>query len=213
MKLTRSDILFGALVTWTMVASTLVVRGMHRSHEAPIIASPISTRVTNWRTVASSGFDFGPRDAPTTIVVFSDFQCPYCRQFSLVIDSLRQRRPDVRIVDRQLPIEGLHPQAFVAAIAAECARDVGRYAELRSEMFHHPGLIMDEQWNMLGSAAGVRDLRRFVQCISQREHAEEVRRDVAVAKELGIEATPTVLINDRLVSGFQSLSQLEAALQ
>src|SRR5438128_1768001 len=95
---------------------------------------------------ASHGFAVGPPDAPVTLVVFSDFECPFCRRFALVVDSLKLVHPEVRIVERNFPLEDIHHAAFDAARAAECARDVLSYQAVRRLLFSRQPLVEGRQW-------------------------------------------------------------------
>ena len=79
----------------------------------------------------------GPEGARVTIVAFADFQCPYCQRAQGVIDQvMKAYSGKVQLVHRDFPLDG-HPQAFVAARAARCAGEQGRYWE------YHRSLMMD----------------------------------------------------------------------
>ncbi len=63
----------------------------------------------------------GPADARVTIVEFSDYQCPHCRQLYTVMQVIEQKYPQVRIVYKDFPLAGIHPWATTAAVGARCA--------------------------------------------------------------------------------------------
>lgn len=77
---------------------------------------------------AATGHPLGPPDAPVRMVVFSDFQCPFCAAAVEEIDRLSHESDGrITVVFRHFPIESIHPHAFAAAVAAECAGEQGRF--------------------------------------------------------------------------------------
>lgn len=200
-RLTLHDWLFGALVVWTGVATAIIVARRGASAASPARAPRSEQVVRNWRDYSKRGFAVGPASAATTIVVFSDFQCPYCQQLSFAIDSFARARPDVRIVERHFPIAGLHQQAYDAAIAAECAGASGDYPGMRHALFTRRGLVMDAQWGSLATEAGIHDTAAFTRCVAGKKTGEIVDADLEAGRRLGVEGTPTMLINDSLFVG------------
>lgn len=142
------------------------------------------------------------------IVEFSDFQCPFCRTSYRVLKELRRTRgTDFALTYRHLPLQEVHPQAFNAAVAAECAAGQDRFASFHDELFEQPNLVRASEWLSLAEKAGIRDLDRFGSCLQQDRAADRVRRDLAVADSLGLVATPTFIVNGRVVTGTQTLDE------
>ncbi|PIZ65142.1 hypothetical protein COY14_03010, partial [Candidatus Roizmanbacteria bacterium CG_4_10_14_0_2_um_filter_36_9] len=82
----------------------------------------------------------GPKDAPVTIIEFSDFECPFCARAFTTIEQIKQEYPDsVKIVYKQLPLTNLHPDAQKAAEASVCASDQGKFWEMHDKMFKSQG--------------------------------------------------------------------------
>jgi protein-disulfide isomerase len=215
-----SDLTFALLVAWTMVATSLVfrrTRGDGRIAATQSSPSPNAKPVKNAESLAGHGHAIGVgRRGPSTsqrVVVFSDFQCPFCRTFSKVIDTLRMTHPEVRIVERQFPLVDLHEAAYPAALAAECAGDVGRYAQMRSAMFERRGLVEDQQWGALAARAGIQDTSAINACVTTRRHAAVVDADIDAGRAAGIVATPSIIIGDSLFTGALPLADLERRLR
>lgn len=168
----------------------------------------------------------GPPDARIEVVVFADFECPYCRQLATVLRVLTQRRPgEVRLVWRDFPLPG-HAQARALAQAARCAGEQGAFWPFHDHLFTAAiGLptataptTADTGAALAGggdplirAAADVGlDVALFTACSTQGRHHEAIDRDVALGMALGVTATPTLFINGRKVVGLRTLDAYEA---
>lgn len=161
---------------------------------------------------------FGPEQAPVTLAVFSDFQCPLCAQEA---KELRSRIPaefgaDVRVTFMDYPLDSIHPWARTASIAGRCVyRQNGpAFWDFHDWVFNHQSEITADnvrakiaQWppgNQVNAA-------QLMQCIDARATELEVNRTVALAKKLGVDSTPTNFLNGRRLVGhipWQSMSQI-----
>jgi protein-disulfide isomerase len=159
------------------------------------------------------GPSLGPENAAVTIVEFSDFQCPYCRQASGIVYNLAEKYPEeVRIVYRHLPLDRLHPRARAGAEASACAADQGLFWEYHDQLFANPRAFEDEDLRGYAREVGA-DEERFDACFDAREHAAKVEADVAAAVELGITGTPAFVVNGILLYGLQSEEAFERLIQ
>lgn len=144
------------------------------------------------------------KDAPVTIVEFSDFQCPYCSKAALTVDELKKKYgKKLNVVFKQYPLP-FHSQAKIAANAALCA------AEQKPELFWkmHDKLFGDQaklNRNDLDETArklGVKD-GDFKKCMDAKKYFAQIDKDIDQGKELGVKSTPTFFVNGKLVSGAQ----------
>lgn len=159
---------------------------------------------------ASKGHASGSPDAPVTIVEFSDFQCAYCRQNHEALAALLRRRVGaVRVLHRHFPLnsacnEGiprsLHPQACLAAEAAECAAEQGAYDEMAALLFENQRRLFRAPIERLAARSGL-DLGRFKGCLDQRRGRSAVITDSRDGNRLELKSTPTMFINGRRVTG------------
>ena len=149
---------------------------------------------------------WGNADAPVTIIEFSDFQCSYCRVFyQTTLVTLLERYPkQVRFVYRDFPLASIHPQATLAAEAAQCAHAQGRFWEFHNALFANPNQLGPELYQTLAISMGL-DKDRFATCLTSREFSEEVEKDFNVARALGVTGTPTFFINGIPLVGAQPL--------
>ena len=168
----------------------------------------------------TSGPSFGPADAKVTIVVFSDFQCPYCREFAKTVrDNLPQKYPkDVRVVFEDFPIGSIHKWAHAAAEAAHCLGQQKPDAfwafhdwifphqqEVNSDNLREKSLEIAKEQNLDLAAAG--------SCIDTHATAQQVDRSIEAGRALQIQQTPTAFVNGRTISGAIPWSSLNTVIQ
>jgi protein-disulfide isomerase len=162
----------------------------------------------------------GPADAKVTIVEFSDFQCPYCgRAWELVEKEILPKYGDkVRFVFKQMPLVQIHPWAEGAAIASECAYQQGNDAfwTVYNGLFSQQASITAENLrakveSIAGDAAGV-DVPKLLACFDGRNTLAAVQADMKEAGEVGVNSTPTFIVNGRRVAGAQDAAQFGKVL-
>lgn len=146
----------------------------------------------------------GSSSATVVIIEFSDFQCPYCGQnFRTVYPLIRRDFVDVGRVSyvfRHLALNDIHPSAFKAAEASECARDQGKFWEMHDQLFSHQSALGAP--DLITYAEALRlDLREFRPCLVDDKKAPRIKKDMDEAKALGLTGTPTFLIGRRTRDG------------
>ena len=147
----------------------------------------------------------GDENAPVTVVEFADYQCPFCRKFSLqTFDQLKANYIDtgkVRFVYKDFPLEQMHDRAIEMAEAANCAADQGKYWEMNKKLFNEqqeisPGRMARfsadkiPQW---AEEIGL-NMDEFNQCTSASEYEAEAREDLQEGQKLGVTGTPTFFV-------------------
>jgi len=199
MARSATDIAAMGIFLCTIVLTGVVVRRELQSAPPP---QPTERSVTSRKELTMVGRAIGPDTAPVTIVEFSDFQCPYCAKVQPTIDSLRRKYPDkVKILYRHLPLETLHPLAWTAALASECAGDQGKFTEYHDLLWRMQDSLGRVPWPSLAKRVGVADLKAFEQCTAEEKHSFAIRRDVLLARDLSLRGTPTFIIGTDLYEG------------
>jgi protein-disulfide isomerase len=144
----------------------------------------------------------GPKDAPVTIVEFSDFQCPFCKRAQAVVDDILRQYPDkVRLVYRDYPLP-FHPQAGPAAEAAHCAGDQGKYWEYNHHLMSVEGSLQPDDLKKRATELGL-DMASFQQCVDGTKWDATIKQTTDEAAALGVTGTPTFFINGRMIVGAQ----------
>jgi protein-disulfide isomerase len=156
----------------------------------------------------------GDAGAKVTIIEFGDYQCPSCRLFWKDVEPRLKKdyidKGTVRLVFRDFPIVEIHPEAIVAAVAAQCAAEQGKYWQYHDKVFREQDnrgddIIRFKVTDLKKWAADLRfDTAAFNQCVDSARYKDEVTKDYADGSALGIQGTPTFFINGRFVGGAQA---------
>lgn len=151
--------------------------------------------------VSASDPSLGNPSAPVTIVEFSDFQCPFCQRVAPTLKRVRETYGDkVRIVWKDFPLTQIHPEAFKAGEAAHCAGEQGKFWEYHDRLFANQQALQPESLKKHAADLGL-DASRFNACVDSAKYGDRVSEGVAQGSRLGVNSTPTVYINGRLLSG------------
>jgi protein-disulfide isomerase len=157
----------------------------------------------------------GPANAPATLTVFSDFQCPYCSRLVPFLEEVVAKNPDkVRIIFKQFPLR-MHNFALPAALASLAAREQGKFWPMHDLLFANSSQLSEEKIRSLAQQAGL-DLARFDKDRNAQLLKEEVQRDMALGQKAGVQGTPSVFINgkllrERTMPGVQAIIDREVA--
>lgn len=163
----------------------------------------------------------GPAQAPVTIIEFSDFQCPFCREMHFVLKEMRNKfGPRIRVVYKNFPLDAqcnpalkssLHPNSCELAFAAECAYQEGCfegfYDKLIESGAYGQGALMQ-----MAIDCGM-DPNRFQACMAGDSPKKAVAKDIDDAVKIGIKGTPMLVINGRIIQGSRSEKEMEEIIK
>jgi protein-disulfide isomerase len=165
--------------------------------------------VPMWERFANAGHRVGSDSTSFKLVVFSDFQCPYCAKFQDSLAAFESRfHKQVAVIYRHYPLTTLHPAAFEAALASECAAAQGGYQAYQNILFANQDSIGHIPWDRFASLASIPDLDGFRHCFATRQFENRVRADKTAGDSLGIQGTPAILGGGQMVYGAVSPTQL-----
>jgi protein-disulfide isomerase len=161
----------------------------------------------------------GKADAPVTIVEYSDFQCPFCRQSQPMLErALREYEGKVKLVFKHLPLRG-HAWALDAALLSECVRlqDPGPEVFWRLHDFYFDSGTALRQNTILEATVDFLkgeeiDGAKLTKCYQDQETADRVRQDMDESRVIGVKGTPAFLVNDVLLSGALAYDVLNAVI-
>lgn len=200
-RLTRFYFVLGGLALIGGVG--LWYAAQNRGAADPAVAAAVPAAVDDGFT----GYAKGAEDAPVEVVEYSDFQCPFCAQFAVVqlpdIDRRLIATGRVRWRFRDFPLDNAHPHARIAARAAQCAGEQGRFWEM-----HDALLWRQREWASLRDARskfeeyareiGV-DRGAFRDCFGSTKYDGRVQASLEEGRGRGVGGTPTLFVNGRNV--------------
>jgi protein-disulfide isomerase len=162
-------------------------------------------------STAYSAGSTGPSSAPITIVEFSDYQCPYCQRAEQSVQEVRKKYGDkVRLIYMDFPLP-MHQYALKAAQAARCAGDQGKYWEYHDALFADQSKL--DAAGLKATAAKLKlDPKKFDQCTAHDLHMDQIRKSQKEGADVGVDGTPSFVINGRMLSGAQPASEFESVI-
>jgi NhaA family Na+:H+ antiporter len=152
-------------------------------------------------------------DGPLELVMYGDFQCPYCTAAQSILARVERRLAGrLRFAFRHLPITELHPDAQNAAEASEEAAAQGRFWEMHDRLYAARGQLDVADLVAYAGELGL-DAERVRSALADHVHADRVRRDAAGAVAMGVRGTPTFFVNGELHEGAFDAGSLVEALE
>jgi Na+/H+ antiporter NhaA len=154
----------------------------------------------------------GPIEAPVTVVEYGDFECPYCGQAEPFVRELLREFGDVRYVWRHLPLNDVHPQAQLAAEAAEAAAEQDAFWSMHDLLLDHQDALRPADLMGYAEQLGL-DVERFSSQLRKHAGANRVAEDVNSADLSGVSGTPTFFINGQRHYGAYDTDTLATAVR
>jgi len=143
----------------------------------------------------------GKKDAPITLVEFSDFQCPYCERMYPVLKQVEQKYGDkVRVIYRQYPLVSIHPFAQKAAEASLCANEQGKFWEMHNAMFEDQKKLAVADLKQTAQRLGMNG-KKFDSCLDSGRYVEQIQSDSKEAVRSGVTGTPAMFVNGVVIDG------------
>ena len=155
------------------------------------------------------GAIIGNPNGKVTLVEFIDFACGYCKRSVADVEQLVAANPDLKVVVRELPI--LSPESADAAKMALAAAEQGKYAAFHKAMFE-TGRPDSQTIAAAAQAAGL-DMARAAKTIADPRAQAEIERNVGLARQLGINGTPSWVAGNHMLSGAVGVAELSKVLE
>jgi protein-disulfide isomerase len=191
----------GERSTSQFVAGMIMIAGA-------VLALPSHAKTASPAPSAALEILTGPADAAVSIVVFSDYSCPYSSQLYFQLEALEKKYPaQLRAMLKQLPLE-IHPQSPLAHEAALAAAAQGKLGAMSELLFANQKRL--DRDSLLAYARQLHlDMPAFRQAMDSHLYRPLVEEDLLEARALGIDSTPTIFLNGHRLDGFQSLEVLD----
>jgi protein-disulfide isomerase len=167
---------------------------------------PISSKDPMW----------GKRDAPVTVVIYSDFQCPFCSRVEPTLKQVRETYgPDkVRLVWKNNPLP-FHPNAKPAAEAAQgvfATSGSDAFWKFHDTAFANQGALGPDSYVKWAQEAGVKDIAAYKAGLDSHKWADKVDKDLNDGKSAGVQGTPSFFVNGSFINGAQPFDNFKKTI-
>ena len=168
--------------------------------------------------VSSDEWIKGNPEGEVTLIEFSDFQCPACKNYAPIMQKLGDELgADLRIVYRHLPLVSIHKNAIPSAKAAEAAGIQGKFWEMHDKLFDKQDEWIDDskpsdKFEEYAGEIGI-DIEKFKADYESEEVKNAVNSDLASANSLRLSSTPTFVINGRVIESPRSYDDFKRLIE
>ncbi len=166
----------------------------------------------------------GSKDAPLTLIEFSDYQCPFCGRFyRLILPQIKKDFIDtgrLKYVFRDFPLS-MHPFAGKAAQAAQCSGEQGKYFDFHDKVFENQSSMNIDALKSYAKGLGL-NMKDFNACLDGGKYADEIKKDMEAGVKAGVRGTPSFIlgrttsdgvIKGRLIRGAQPYQVFKSAIE
>ncbi|MEA2007335.1 MAG: thioredoxin domain-containing protein [Patescibacteria group bacterium] len=166
-------------------------------------------------TISEGDAVLGNPEAAVKMVVYSDFQCPYCSKYFEQVKQIAEENESVVLIYKDLPLD-FHPKAVNAAHAARCAGQQEMFWEVARELYSTQDIWGKQEGKMpfitMATKLGL-NRADFTTCIEEETFTEEIEKDMDEAKNFGISGTPATFINGQFLSGVVEQEELNSLIE
>lgn len=145
---------------------------------------------------------WGNLEAPVKIIVYSDFECPFCFDFYNTTKEIKDEfGGQVAVIFRHYFLSS-HPNALLAAMASECAGEQDKFWLMYDKLFadNKEGELNTEEFKKDASEIGL-DKNKFAKCLDEEKYKDKILAQKQEGKEAGVIGTPTIFVNDEIYPG------------
>ncbi|MBW7933668.1 MAG: thioredoxin domain-containing protein [Gemmatimonadaceae bacterium] len=187
---------------FVLAALTFAAVAAHREFSPPVAAKSVAARTgggitfqKDWQDAGPNGHTLGDPAAKLRIIVLSDLECPACGRLDRIARSVRRRyAKEVAVVFVHFPLQ-LHRFALPAARAAECAATIGRFETFVERVYAKQDSLGLKPWGEIAAEAGIGDTTHIATCAVGVTVAPLIDAGIAYGNKIGVNATPTVIVN------------------
>lgn len=165
----------------------------------------------------------GEKDAPISVVEFSDFECPYCKKASQsTVGGLKNsqmfKNGEINLIYKHFPLSRMHPDAQKAAEASECANNQGEFWEYHDKLFRNQNSLGISSLKQYAKELGL-DTEEFNSCLVNGDEEDKVKSDANIGRNAGAKGTPYFIVINKETGETQSASgaipwqQLKSAIE
>lgn len=185
---------------------TTILLGSSKTKTAKIMSLTFAANID----ISGSPY-LGNPSAPVTIVLFSDFQCPFCAKVGAVVEQVLEAYPqDVKVVFKHFPLAS-HRFASLAALASVAAQNQGKFWQFHDALFAAQQELSQQKILGLAGELGL-DIKKFTADVGGQEAKDRLTKDVNDGKAAGLKGTPTLFVNGRQADK-NTIDELKAMIE
>lgn len=159
---------------------------------------------------------FGNKDAGVKVIIFSDFECPYCKALYQSLRKIMGQYSDkVFFVHKDFPLD-FHAQAGPTALAANCALEQGKFWEYGDRLFANQinwqSTTGTQKFKEYAQSLGLK-MSQFNQCLDSKKYQDKIDGDKSDAANFGVSGTPAIFINNKFTNGVISTDDLKKSIE
>jgi len=212
---TNTKARWDTILTVVLVGCAVLTTGLVLRRELfPQASAPVMPQkpvfIDNWQAHLDKGARVGSPEAPVQLIEFADYECPFCASFHTTLEAVRKQYPtQLALTYVHYPIQG-HRFAEPAARVVECAGEQGRFEAMHARLYQWQNQMGLKPWNAFAAEAGVPNLAAFESCVQETEPVAKVVEGRKLGNELGVQGTPTIVINGWKLPRPPSATELDA---
>ncbi|MCL5031300.1 MAG: DsbA family protein [Bacteroidetes bacterium] len=209
MKAKIDNIFTSILVICALIVTFLIVRKEFLTGDQTINISSVD----NWKELITHDGKIDTNSPKVYLIEFFDYECPYCNTLDATLDTIQSKYNDkIKIIRYHFPLN-IHPLAYRAAIAAECASKQDYFDMYHKELMRNQYKLNSINFTEVARQIGIKDIGKFQKCVDHEETADIIAKNVQLAKEYKITGTPTLIINDKMISGVINSKTIEKIIK
>jgi len=185
-----------------VISQTQAEEEKNKNDNLSVINSVGQLVTSSVKSIEESDHIWGEINAPVQLIIYSDFACPVCADFSPALETLKNEFGDELVIAfRHFPLN-YHQAALPAALASECAAEQGKFWDMHNKLFT---LNQSRQMSISNFSEAARELElnedKFNNCLDQEKYKDKVLEQVAAGEQAGVNGTPTIFINGVTLPG------------
>lgn len=205
MKNRIDNIFTSILVICALIITFFVLRKEFFAEDQTLSISSIE----NWEKLLPHDAKASANNPKVFLIEFFDYECPFCSTLDATLDTIKLKYKDkIKIIRYHYPLT-IHPLAYRAAISAECANSQSYFDVYHKEIMKNQYKLNNINFTDIARKINIKDIGKFQKCIDTEETADIIAKNVQLAKDYKISGTPTLIINNKMISGAVGSKEIE----
>lgn len=209
MKIKTENIFSGILVVCALIVTILLLQKEFSGNNTDLNISIVD----NWKELIPEYEKTNGNYSKVYLIEFFDYECPYCSILDATLDTIKSKYGNkIKIIRYHFPLN-IHPLAYKAAIAAECANTQEMFDTLHKELMENQYRLNSINFTDIAMLIGIKDIEKFQRCVNEEETADVISHNVKLAKKFRVNGTPTLIINNKMISGSINAEEIEKIIK